>query len=151
MGNSNSSSVNHRFTSASRSSSEPILPSLSKTLNSKSIIFNCVFVLLQSFYSEEARRSQISLRLPRFQVSEQWPIRIVPCFPGLTISVSLFLWSIVWISLTMLCWIRFLQAYFGLSGSLGQRIFDMVTQHRKDDKMTFEDLVIAKVLCLFSS
>lgn len=51
----------------------------------------------------------------------------------------------------MLCWIRFLQAYFGLSGSLGERIFDMVTQHRKDDKMTFEDLVIAKVLCLFSS
>jgi hypothetical protein len=40
---------------------------------------------------------------------------------------------------------RFSQEYFGLSGSLGERIFDMVTQHRKDDKMTFEDLVIAKV------
>ncbi|OAP10519.1 hypothetical protein AXX17_AT2G42970 [Arabidopsis thaliana] len=37
------------------------------------------------------------------------------------------------------------QEYFGLSGSLGERIFDMVTQHRKDDKMTFEDLVIAKM------
>lgn len=29
-------------------------------------------------------------------------------------------------------------------------MFDMVTQHRKDDKMTFEDLVIAKVLLLFN-
>lgn len=37
------------------------------------------------------------------------------------------------------------QAYFGLSGSLGERMFDMVTQHRKDGKLTYEDLVIAKV------
>ena len=37
------------------------------------------------------------------------------------------------------------QEYFGLSGSLGERMFDMVTQRRKDDKMTYEDLVIAKV------
>ena len=37
------------------------------------------------------------------------------------------------------------QANFGLSGSLGERMFDMVTQHRKDGKLTYEDLVIAKV------
>jgi hypothetical protein len=49
------------------------------------------------------------------------------------------------LSLTRCVGFRFSQEYFGLSGSLGERIFDMVTQHRKDDKMTFEDLVIAKV------
>lgn len=37
------------------------------------------------------------------------------------------------------------QAYFGLHGPLGNRMFDLVTQNRKDQKLTFEDLVIAKV------
>ncbi|GLT52168.1 hypothetical protein SLA2020_255220 [Shorea laevis] len=36
------------------------------------------------------------------------------------------------------------QAYFGLKGALGERLFDLVTQQRKDQKLTFEDLVIAK-------
>ncbi|XVF07584.1 hypothetical protein REPUB_Repub06bG0152000 [Reevesia pubescens] len=36
------------------------------------------------------------------------------------------------------------QAYFGLKGSLGDRMFDLATQGRKDDKLTFEDLVITK-------
>ncbi|GKV38853.1 hypothetical protein SLEP1_g46714 [Rubroshorea leprosula] len=36
------------------------------------------------------------------------------------------------------------QAYFGLRGALGERLFDLVTQQRKDQKLTFEDLVIAK-------
>ncbi|GLT90054.1 hypothetical protein SLE2022_080060 [Rubroshorea leprosula] len=36
------------------------------------------------------------------------------------------------------------QAYFGLEGALGGRLFDLVTQQRKDQKLTFEDLVIAK-------
>ncbi|OAY42960.1 MTOR-associated protein MEAK7 [Manihot esculenta] len=36
------------------------------------------------------------------------------------------------------------QAYFGLNGPSGERLFDLVTQKRKDDKLTFEDLVIAK-------
>ncbi|GLT90051.1 hypothetical protein SLE2022_080030 [Rubroshorea leprosula] len=36
------------------------------------------------------------------------------------------------------------QAYFGLKGALGERLFDLVTQQRKDRKLTFEDLVIAK-------
>ncbi|KAI5318893.1 hypothetical protein L3X38_038601 [Prunus dulcis] len=35
--------------------------------------------------------------------------------------------------------------YFGLHGPLGDRMFDLVTQQqRKDQKLTFEDLVIAK-------
>ncbi|KAL3586626.1 hypothetical protein D5086_013493 [Populus alba] len=36
------------------------------------------------------------------------------------------------------------QAYFGLKSSLGERLFDLVTQQRKDNKLTFHDLVIAK-------
>ncbi|KAF9680833.1 hypothetical protein SADUNF_Sadunf06G0162500 [Salix dunnii] len=36
------------------------------------------------------------------------------------------------------------QAYFGLKGSLGERLFYLVTQQRKDNKLTFHDLVIAK-------
>ncbi|XP_065857431.1 uncharacterized protein [Euphorbia lathyris] len=36
------------------------------------------------------------------------------------------------------------QVYFGLEGPLGQRLFDLVTQKRKDNKLTFQDLVIAK-------
>ncbi|XP_052172862.1 uncharacterized protein LOC127788521 isoform X3 [Diospyros lotus] len=36
------------------------------------------------------------------------------------------------------------KAYFGIHGSLGDRIFDLVTQQRKDQKLTFQDLVIAK-------
>ncbi|XP_022767004.1 TLD domain-containing protein 1 isoform X2 [Durio zibethinus] len=36
------------------------------------------------------------------------------------------------------------QAYFGLKGPLGGRMFDLATQGRKDDKLTFEDLVITK-------
>ncbi|PQM36084.1 TLD domain-containing protein 1 isoform X2 [Prunus yedoensis var. nudiflora] len=34
--------------------------------------------------------------------------------------------------------------YFGLHGPLGDRMFDLVTQQRKDQNLTFEDLVIAK-------
>ncbi|KAM1079116.1 hypothetical protein ACFX2B_013717 [Malus domestica] len=36
------------------------------------------------------------------------------------------------------------KTYFGLKGALGDRMFDLVTQQRKDGKLTFEDLVIAK-------
>ncbi|KAK9196675.1 hypothetical protein WN943_004805 [Citrus x changshan-huyou] len=36
------------------------------------------------------------------------------------------------------------QAYFGLSGALGERMFNLVTQKRNDHKLTFEDLVVAK-------
>ncbi|MED6192171.1 hypothetical protein PIB30_007703 [Stylosanthes scabra] len=36
------------------------------------------------------------------------------------------------------------QSYFGLHGPLGDRIFHLVTQERQDQRLTFEDLVIAK-------
>lgn len=36
------------------------------------------------------------------------------------------------------------KAYTGISGPLGDRLYDIVTQNRKDQKLTFEDLVIAK-------
>ncbi|CAM6129762.1 unnamed protein product [Calypogeia fissa] len=36
------------------------------------------------------------------------------------------------------------QAFFGIRGSLGIRLFDMVTQMRKDQRLYFEDFVIAK-------
>ncbi|KAG5055732.1 hypothetical protein AAZX31_03G179600 [Glycine max] len=36
------------------------------------------------------------------------------------------------------------QSYFGFHGPLGERMFDLVTQERKDQKLTFEDLVVAK-------
>ncbi|KAK4272699.1 hypothetical protein QN277_021217 [Acacia crassicarpa] len=36
------------------------------------------------------------------------------------------------------------QSYFGLDGPLGERMFDLVTQQRRDKKLAFEDLVIAK-------
>lgn len=36
------------------------------------------------------------------------------------------------------------QAYFEIHGPLGERLFDLVTQQRKDHQLTFEDLVIAK-------
>lgn len=36
------------------------------------------------------------------------------------------------------------QAYTGLHGRLGERMFNLVTRERKDQKLTFEDLVIAK-------
>lgn len=36
------------------------------------------------------------------------------------------------------------KAYFGIHGSLGDRMFDLVTQNRHDQKLTFQDLVIAK-------
>ncbi|WMV52475.1 hypothetical protein MTR67_045860 [Solanum verrucosum] len=36
------------------------------------------------------------------------------------------------------------KAYIGVEGPLGDRMFDLVTQKRKDQKLTFEDLVIAK-------
>lgn len=36
------------------------------------------------------------------------------------------------------------KSYFGLRGPLGERLFDLVTQKRKDQKLTYEDLVIAK-------
>ncbi|XP_050228212.1 uncharacterized protein LOC126677570 [Mercurialis annua] len=36
------------------------------------------------------------------------------------------------------------QEYFGLKNCLGERLFHVITQKRKDDKLTFEDLVIAK-------
>ena len=38
-----------------------------------------------------------------------------------------------------------LQSFFGLRGPLGERLFDLVTQKRKDQKLTYEDLVVAKV------
>lgn len=34
--------------------------------------------------------------------------------------------------------------FTGIKGALGERLYDIVTQNRKDDKLTFEDLVIAK-------
>lgn len=37
------------------------------------------------------------------------------------------------------------QMYFGLDGPLGERLFNIITQKRKDQKLTFEDLVVAKV------
>ncbi|KAF3660008.1 hypothetical protein FXO38_12340, partial [Capsicum annuum] len=37
------------------------------------------------------------------------------------------------------------KAYIGVEGPLGDRMFDLVTQKRKDQKLTYEDLVIAKV------
>ncbi|KAK6126467.1 hypothetical protein DH2020_039803 [Rehmannia glutinosa] len=36
------------------------------------------------------------------------------------------------------------KGYIGIDGSLGDRVFDLVTQKRRDQKLTFEDLVIAK-------
>ncbi|KAK7284813.1 hypothetical protein RJT34_19566 [Clitoria ternatea] len=36
------------------------------------------------------------------------------------------------------------QSYFRLHGPLGKRMFDLVTQERKDQTLTFEDLVVAK-------
>ncbi|XP_057805337.1 LOW QUALITY PROTEIN: uncharacterized protein LOC131020504 [Salvia miltiorrhiza] len=36
------------------------------------------------------------------------------------------------------------KAYIGIDGPLGDRIFNLVSQKRKDQKLTFEDLVIAK-------
>ncbi|CAN0847298.1 MTOR-associated protein MEAK7 [Linum grandiflorum] len=36
------------------------------------------------------------------------------------------------------------QEYFGLKGSLGHRLFDLISQQRKDGRAKFEDLVIAK-------
>ncbi|KAF8397951.1 hypothetical protein HHK36_016877 [Tetracentron sinense] len=36
------------------------------------------------------------------------------------------------------------QMYFGIHGPLGERMFHLITQKRKDQKLTFEDLVIAK-------
>ncbi|KAL9238876.1 hypothetical protein vseg_013247 [Gypsophila vaccaria] len=36
------------------------------------------------------------------------------------------------------------KSHFGIPGCLGDRMFDLVTQKRRDDKLTFEDLVIAK-------
>ncbi|KAJ4705357.1 TLD domain-containing protein 1 [Melia azedarach] len=36
------------------------------------------------------------------------------------------------------------QTYFGLNGVLGERMFDLITQKRHDQKLTFQDLVIAK-------
>ncbi|XP_006287755.2 TLD domain-containing protein 1 isoform X1 [Capsella rubella] len=87
MGNSNSSSANPRFTSASRAFTQKKLEDL------------------KSLFASLASKSQSNDQYVSY-----------PAF----------------------------QEYFGLSGCLGERIFDMVTQHRKDDKMTFEDLVIAK-------
>ncbi|CAH9127763.1 unnamed protein product [Cuscuta epithymum] len=36
------------------------------------------------------------------------------------------------------------KVHIGIEGKLGDRLFDLVTQNRKDQKLTFEDLVIAK-------
>ncbi|XP_062168146.1 uncharacterized protein LOC133874279 isoform X2 [Alnus glutinosa] len=36
------------------------------------------------------------------------------------------------------------KTYFGLHGPLGDRMFDLVSQQRKDQRLTFQDLVIAK-------
>ncbi|XP_057835310.1 uncharacterized protein LOC131045736 [Cryptomeria japonica] len=37
-----------------------------------------------------------------------------------------------------------LQAYYGIHGALGARMFDLVTRLRKDQMLTYEDLIIAK-------
>ncbi|GMY25325.1 MTOR-associated protein MEAK7 isoform X1 [Fagus crenata] len=34
--------------------------------------------------------------------------------------------------------------YFGLHGPLGDRMFDLLSQQRKDQRLSFQDLVIAK-------
>lgn len=46
-------------------------------------------------------------------------------------------------------WVGFdyFQAYFGIHGPLGDRMFDVITRNRNDERLTFEDLVIAKVSC----
>ncbi|MFS7908282.1 putative TLDc domain, EF-hand domain pair protein [Helianthus anomalus] len=36
------------------------------------------------------------------------------------------------------------KVYTGIKGPVGDRLYDLVTQNRKDQKLTFEDLVIAK-------
>ncbi|KAH6797566.1 TLD-domain containing nucleolar protein [Perilla frutescens var. hirtella] len=36
------------------------------------------------------------------------------------------------------------KAYIGIDGPLGDRVFDLVSQKRKDQRLTFEDLVVAK-------
>lgn len=36
------------------------------------------------------------------------------------------------------------QAYYGIHGALGERLFDLTTRMRKDQKLTYEDLVIVK-------
>ncbi|XP_057438872.1 uncharacterized protein LOC130730787 isoform X2 [Lotus japonicus] len=38
----------------------------------------------------------------------------------------------------------FLPLFFRLNGPVGERMFDLVTQERKDQRLTFEDLVVAK-------
>lgn len=38
------------------------------------------------------------------------------------------------------------QAHYGIHGSLGGRLFDLITQNRKDHCLYYEDIVIAKVL-----
>lgn len=42
-----------------------------------------------------------------------------------------------------------MQAYFGIDGTLGDRMFDLVTQKRDDGMLTFEDLIISKVISFF--
>ena len=39
----------------------------------------------------------------------------------------------------------FSQRYFGLHGPLGDRMFDLLSQQRKDQRLSFQDLIIAKV------
>ncbi|OAY84894.1 TLD domain-containing protein 1 [Ananas comosus] len=36
------------------------------------------------------------------------------------------------------------QAYFGVRGALGERLFQLVAQKRNDEKLTYEDLIISK-------
>ncbi|KAK9755306.1 hypothetical protein RND81_01G016900 [Saponaria officinalis] len=87
MGNTNTSSANPRFTSASRSFAQHELQDL------------------RSLFDSLAAQSHND---------------------ALFISPSIF------------------KGYFGIPGCLGDRMFDLITQKRHDEKLTFEDLVIAK-------
>uniref|UniRef100_A0A6V7QWW6 EF-hand domain-containing protein n=1 Tax=Ananas comosus var. bracteatus TaxID=296719 RepID=A0A6V7QWW6_ANACO len=70
----------------------------------------------QGFLATRARGSEIALRLPRAQSQSN----------GKFVSQSVF------------------QAYFGVRGALGERLFQLVAQKRNDEKLTYEDLIISK-------
>ncbi|KAL3755585.1 hypothetical protein ACJRO7_002610 [Eucalyptus globulus] len=83
---------------------------------------------LRSLFFSLAAQSQPNGRhvsLPVFQV----PLSLSPSFS---------------LSRTNDWWGALAQAYFRVRGPLGERLFDLITQKRKDGKLNFEDLVIAK-------
>lgn len=95
---------------------------------------------LKSFFESLAAKSQNNaqyITLPVFKVTF--------CQADSSFSFP-FLWGLNFSTPTMavLCCE---QAYIGIEGPLGDRLFDLVTQKRKDQKLTFQDLVIAKVSC----